>query len=134
MTASVPPPSEARVEHVGSSSKSEESLPATSKVKEISMFELSKLSSNVNPNMQSVMNIKVMLKIRDVLGQELLNTLVGNLRFRSIDPAEWKVVGEFRRELSPNEAHSYAYLLQHEDLNAQQKEVRAKVNDLRSQQ
>ena len=53
-------------------------------------------------------------------------------RFGNIDPVAWKVVGQFRRELSPNEAHSYAYLLRHEDFNVTQNQVRAKGKDLRA--
>ena len=51
--------------------------------------------------------------------------------FGNIATTIWKVVRQFRRELSPKEAHLYAYLLQHKDFNVTKKEVNAKVKKLR---
>ena len=78
------------------------------------------------------MNIPLLQKMGIVLGQEFLDKVIVKLRFGNIDPTAWKVIGQFRRELSANEAQSYATLLQHEDLNVTKKEVQAKVKDLRS--
>ena len=91
-TASLPRPSEARVEDVISTSDSEVSLPTTSKLKEISVNELRKISTKLYPNVPTVMNIPLMQKIRDVLGQEFLDALVVKFRFGNIDPEAWKVV------------------------------------------
>ena len=82
------------------------------------MSELSKISIKAYPNVPVVMNIPLMQKISAVLRQEYLDV---KFRLGNIDPAAWKVVGKFRRELSANEEHSYAYLLQHEDFNVTQK-------------
>ena len=46
--------------------------------------------------------------------------------------AAWKVVGQLCLELSPKEAHSEAYHLQHEEVNVRQNPVRAMVKDLRA--
>ena len=132
VTASAPTPIEVRLEEVGSSSESEASLPAKGKTKEILMQELSKISIKADPNVPSVMNIPLMQKIRNVLRQEDLDMLTVKVRFGNIDLAAWKVVVQFRRELSTNEAHSYAYLLPHEDFNVTQNQVRAKGKDLRA--
>ena len=51
-------------------------------------------------------------------------------RFGNVDLAAWKVVGQFPRALSPNEAHSNSFLLQHEDFNETKKEARPNVNNL----
>ena len=91
------------------------------------MTQLAQISMKAYPNVPAVMNISLMQKIRNVIAQDVLHALVVKLRFGYIDPPAWKLVGEFRRELSPKEAHSYAYLLQHADFNASQKDVRAKV-------
>ena len=79
-----------------------------------------------------MLNIPLLQKIRQVLGQEILDNLIVKLRFCNIDPTALNVVGQDRRELSPNEAHSYAYLLHHEEVSVTKKEMQAKVNDLRS--
>ena len=50
-----------------------------------------------------------------------------------INHDSWKVVGQIRRELSRNEAHSFAYLMQQEDFIVLQKEGGAKLKDLRAQ-
>ena len=76
------------------------------------------------------MNVPLIQKIREVVSQEELNKLSVRYRFGEIQPVVWRVIGLFRRELTPNEAHSYAYLLQHE-FEATEVEVRAKVKDLR---
>ena len=71
-----------------------------------------------------------MQKILPLLRQDVLDALIVKFRFGRIDPTICKVAGQFRRELSPNEAYSYEYLLQHRDFNVTKKEVQAKVKDL----
>ena len=45
----------------------------------------------------------------------------------------WKITDKrFRRELSRNEAHSYAYLMQNKEFGVSKQEVQKKVKDLRS--
>ena len=78
------------------------------------------------------MNAAMMEKIREVVSQEELNKLSVRYRFGQIKSAFWRVVGQFRRELSQNEVHSYAYLLQHKEFEATEFEVRGKVKDLRA--
>ena len=46
----------------------------------------------------------------------MLEKLIVRYRFGGINPAVWKITDKrFRRELSRNEAHSYAYLLQNKE-------------------
>ena len=71
-------------------------------------------------------------QIRAVLRQDFLNGLSVKYRFGKVDSLVWKVTGTFRRELSPKEAHSYAYLLQHKNFNVTKKELQAKVKELRA--
>ena len=119
-------------EEVGSKSESAASRHTTRKLKEVSMKELERISVKAYPNVRAVMNIPLMQKIGNVLEQEFLDALVEKLRFGKVDPAACKVVGQFRSKLPLNEAHSYAYLLQHDDFNVTKKEVRANVKDLRA--
>ena len=119
-------------EEVSSPSDLELSLATAPKLKEIPMEELNSAAVTPYPDMAEVMNIPLMQKIGNVLEQEFLDALVEKLRFGKVDPAAWKVVGQFRSKLPLNEAHSYAYLLQHDDFNVTKKEVRANVKDLRA--
>ena len=41
-------------------------------------------------------------------------------------------MGQFRRELSPKEAQSYAYSGKHDEFNVTKNDVQAKMNDLLS--
>ena len=95
------------------------------------MAALSEIATKVYPDIPSVMNVPLILKIRAIVPQEELNKLSVRYRFGEVIPAVWRVVGQFRRELTPNDAHSYAYLLQHKEFEATEVEVRAKVKDLR---
>ena len=131
VTASEPTPIAASVEQVSSASESEALLPPTSKPKEIEVAELAKISRNTYPNVPAVLNISLMQKLGEALGQEFFDALIVKLRYGN-DTAAWKVVVPFLRELPPNEAHSYAYLLQRQDFNVTQKEDRAKVMGLRA--
>ena len=72
------------------------------------MQELSKISTKAYPNVLSVMPNPFKQMKRSVLRQEELGPLLVKVRFGHIDPAAWNVVGQFRRELSPNEAQSDA--------------------------
>ena len=101
------------------------------KTKEISMATLCEIATNEYPDIPSVMNVAMIQKTREVVLQEELNNLNVRYRFGQIKPAVWRVVRQFRRELSPNEPHSYASLLQHKEFEAMEVEVRAKVKDLR---
>ena len=63
----------------------------------------------------------------------MLEKLIVRYRFGGINPAVWKITDKrFRRDLSRNEAHSYAYLMQNKEFEVTKKEVQAKVKDLRS--
>ena len=110
---------------------SRSSTTTTTKTKEITMVTLSEIATKVYPDVPSVMNVAMIQKIREIVSQEELNKLSVRYRFGEIQPAVWRVVGLFRRELRPNEAHSYAYLLHHKEFEATEIEVRAKVKDLR---
>ena len=85
--------------------------------------------SNINqsiPECPTLSNILVMQKILNFLKQEVVDALVVKLRFGNVDPGAWKVVRQFLGELSPNEAHSSMYLIQHEGFKLRQNEVRGK--------
>lgn len=56
-------------------------------------------------------------KIRQVLRQDILNEFVVNPRFGGFAVLACKVGRQVRTHLSPNEAHSTAFLVQHEDFN-----------------
>ena len=71
-----------------------------------------------------------MEKLRNVFAEDGLDSLMVKLRFGNIDPTVWKVDGQFRCELSPNEAHSYDYVRQHGYFNVAMTVVRAKLKDL----
>ena len=73
-----------------------------------SIAELDNISKKVYPNVSAVMNIRLLKKIHVLLAEEFLDNLIVKLRFGNIDQTAWKVVGQFRRALSLNEAHSYA--------------------------
>ena len=77
------------------------------------------------------MTILLLQKIRGV-GARIFAQLHWDVSIANIDPTAWKVVVQFRPELSPNEAHSYAYLLQHTEFNVTKNEMQAKVKDLPS--
>ena len=70
-----------------------------------------------------------MQKLLNLFEKEPWDALIVILLFGCIEPAAWKVFGQFPRELSPKEANSYDYLLQHEYINVTQKDVRAKLKD-----
>ena len=53
-------------------------------------------------------------------------------RFGKVDPLVKKVTWKFGRELSRNEAHSYAYILQHKSFSRRKNDLQEKVNDLRA--
>ena len=95
----------------------------TTKQKEITMAVLSEIATKVYPDIPSVKNVPLLLKIQAIAPQEELNKLSVRYRFGEVNPAVWRVVGEFRRELTPNEAHSFAYLLQHKEFEATKVEV-----------
>ena len=65
--------------------------------KEITMATLNEIATQVYPDIPSVMNVPLILKIREVLSQEELNKLSVRYRFGEIKPAVCRVVGEFRR-------------------------------------
>ena len=98
----------------------------------MSMSDLAKISEKANPNFPALMSISLMQKLRNLIEQERLATLLVKLRCASIDRTTWHLFVQFRRELSLNEAHSYAFLLQHEDFNVSQKEGRPKLKDIRA--
>ena len=101
------------------------------KSKEITMAALSEIATKVYPDIPSMMNVPLLQKIRAIVSLEEMNKFTVRDRFGEVNPAVWIVDGQFRRELTPNEAHSYAYLLQHKEIEATEVEVRAKVKDLR---
>lgn len=70
--------------------------------------------------MHSLMNIPLLQEIRAVLNQEFLDRLLVRVRFPNDHPADWKVVGLFRPELSANKADPYASVLKHQDVNVRQ--------------
>ena len=109
-TASVLMQTAVHAEEASSPSESEAALPATVKPKEISTKDLSRIAVIPYQNVPALMNIPLMQKICALLRQDLLDALIVQYRFGSVDLAAWKVVGQFRREPSPNEAHSYAYI------------------------
>ena len=74
--------------------------------------------------MVTVIEIPFIQKIRDVVGQELMDTLVVHPRFGNGDSVSCKIFGQFPREQSRNEPDSYNKLLQHDDYNVTQKEGR----------
>ena len=79
------------------------------------------------------MNSPLIQKIDEVLPQEFLNKRTVQYRFAGIDSLAWKITDKrFRRELSPNEAHSYGYLLQQKEFEVSKKEVQAKLKDLQA--
>ena len=84
------------------------------------------------PSVPSVMDIPMIQKVRTVLRQVFLDGLSERYRFGNVKPLVCKVTGKFPRELWTNEAHSYAYLLQHNYFNVPKKEPQAKVKDLRA--
>ena len=62
-----------------------------------------------------------------------MNKLTVRNRFGIINHLVCKITRKlFRRELSPNEAQSYAYLMQHKQFEVSKKDLQAKVNDLRA--
>ena len=95
------------------------------------MAALSEIATKAYPDIPSAMNVPLLQKIRAIVPEEELNKMSVRYRFGEVNQAVWRVVGQFRRELTPNEAHSYAYLLQHKEFEAREVEVRAKVKDLR---
>ena len=122
-------PDVAQAQEVSSSSEAE-TQPAK---KEIMMTELNGAAAKEYSNIQAVMNSPLIKKIHEVLRQEVLNKLSVHYRFGGINPLVWKITEkQFRPELSPNEAHSYAYLMQNKEFEVSKKEVQAKVKDLRA--
>ena len=98
----------------------------------MSMIVLPTLLVKTFPTGPEMKNISVMQNVPNVLEEDFLYVLVVKVQFGNMDPTAWKRVGQYRRELSPNEAHSYAYLLHYEDFNLTRKEVRANQKDMRS--
>ena len=82
------------------------------------------------PTVPAMRNTSLRQKIRNEIVIEVLNAMVVKLRFRIIYATACMVLSQFPREFSPNEAHSYAYLPQHEDFNVSQKEEQAKRKKL----
>lgn len=69
------------------------------------------------------MNIPLILKNHEVLGQEILKKLIIRYRFAGIESLALKTTEKrFRRQLSPNEAHSYADLVKHMEFEVSKKE------------
>ena len=96
------------------------------------MAALSEISTLVYPDAPSVINVPMMQKIREIMQEEELNKLRVRYRFGQIDKAVLRVVGQFRRELTPNEVHSYASLLQHKESEATEVQIQPKVKDVRA--
>ena len=78
------------------------------------------------------MNVPLRQTILTVLRQGFLDGLSGKYLFGVVDSPVLKVAGQFRGELSPNEAHSYAYLLENKGFSVTRNEVQEKVKDLRA--
>ena len=122
-------PGVAQALEVSSSSESE-TQPAK---KEILMTELNEAGRTEYWAIAAVMNSRLIQKIHEVLCQKVLNKLSVRYRFAGIDFLAWKITEKrFRRDLTPNEAHSYAYLLQHKEFEVSKNKVQAKVKDLRA--
>ena len=76
------------------------------------MAELNVAATREYPHIPAVKNSPLIIKIHEVLRQDVLEKLSVRYRFGNINPAVWKITDKrFRRELSRNEAHSYAYLM-----------------------
>ena len=97
------------------------------------MRELNEAATKEYPDIPAVMNSPLTQKNHEVLRQEFLNKLSVRYRFGVIASLAGKITDKrVRRELSLNEAHSYAYLLQHKEFEVSKKEVQANVKDLRA--
>ena len=100
-----PTPDEAQRQEVSSSSESDTQL--TKKENVDVMVELNVAATNDYPHIPAVKNNPLIIKIHEVLRQEVLEKLSVRYRFGGINPAVWKITEKrFRRELSRNEAHS----------------------------
>ena len=97
------------------------------------MMDLNEAAIKEYPNIPVVMNSPLLKKIHEVLRPEVVNELRVRYRFGGINPLLWKIIDKrFRRDLSRNEAQSYAYLMQNKEFVVTKKEVQAKGKDLRS--
>ena len=128
-----PTPDTAHAQMVSSSSDSDTQPAKKENINLDVMIELNEAATKEYPHIPAVMNIPLIKKIHELLPQEVLEKLSVRDRLGGINPAVWKITEKrFRCDLSRNEAHSYAYLLQNKELEVSKKEVQAKVNDLRS--
>ena len=97
------------------------------------MTQLNEAARTEYPDIPAVMNSPLIQRINEVLRREFLKKLSVRYRIGGIDSLAWKITDKrFQRELSPNQAHSYAYLLQNKEFEVSKKEVQAKVKDLRA--
>ena len=97
------------------------------------MEELNVAATNEYPHIPWVKDSPFIIRIHEVLREEVLEKWSVRYRFGGINPAVWKITDKrFRRELSRNEAHSYGYLMQNKEFEVTKKEVQAKVKYLRS--
>ena len=127
----MPTPDVAQAQEVSSSSESE-SQPAK-KENEIMMIDLIEAATKENRNIPSLMYSPLIMQIPEVLRQEVLTKMSVRYRFEGVNPFAGKITDKrFRCESSPNEAHSYACLMQNKEFVVSKKEVQAKVKDLRA--
>ena len=79
------------------------------------------------------MKSPLIMKIHEVLRQEVLNNLNVRYPFGGINPLDWKTMDKrFRCELTRNEADSYGYLMENKEIEVPQKELQAKVKEPRA--
>ena len=89
------------------------------------MVELNEAASKEYPGIPSLMNSPLIQKIHEVLRQEFLDKLSVRYRLGGMNPLAWKITGkQFRRELSPNEAHSYGYLMENKEFKCRRRRCR----------
>ena len=118
-----PTPDEVQEQEVSSSSESETQPTKKENANVGVMTELKEAATKKYLHIPAVINSPLIIKIHEVLREEVLEKLRVRYRFGGIDPAFWKMTYKFRRDLSRNEAHTYAYLVPNKEFEVSKKEV-----------